>query len=183
RASAAAHLSLGLLCHQVARHPDATGHYERALALSRQSGWTAGESASLTNLGYLFLQMGRLPEAVGRVQEALALERATGDLPAQAVGLANLGLMDAELGQLDHAGAVDEYEQAMHLGRAGDGRWQEALALTGLARVLHRRGDPGRAATVAADAVALTAAAGFRVLEGQAREAAAATALHHGDLA
>jgi DNA-binding SARP family transcriptional activator/Tfp pilus assembly protein PilF len=152
RAAAAAHLSLGLLCHQVTRHKDAIEHYTRALALSRQSGWGAGESAALANLGNLYVEMGRLEEAVDHVRQSLALDRASGDPGAQAVHLANLGVMYVELGRLTES--LDHSLEALALYRAIGARANEPSVLGNIGVAYHMLGRFGEAFDYLSQAVA-----------------------------
>jgi DNA-binding SARP family transcriptional activator/tetratricopeptide (TPR) repeat protein len=152
RAAAAAHLSLGLLCHQVTRHKDAIEHYTRALALSRQSGWAAGESAALANLGNLYVEMGRLEEAVDHVRQSLALDRSGGDPGAQAVHLTNLGFMYVELGRLTES--LDHSLEALALYRGIGARASEPTVLGNIGVAYHLLGRFGEAFDYLSQAVA-----------------------------
>jgi DNA-binding SARP family transcriptional activator/Tfp pilus assembly protein PilF len=152
RAAAAAHLSLGLLCHQVTRHKDAIEHYTRALALSRQSGWAAGEAAALTNLGNLYVEMGRLEEAVDHVRQSLALDRAGGDPGAQAVHLTNLGFMYIELGRLTES--LDHSLEALALYRGIGAKASEPTVLGNIGVAYHLLGRFGEAFDYLSRAVA-----------------------------
>jgi DNA-binding SARP family transcriptional activator/tetratricopeptide (TPR) repeat protein len=152
RAAAAAHLSLGLLCHQVTRHKDAIEHYTRALALSRQTGWAAGESAALTNLGNLYVEMGRLEEAVDHVRQSLALDRAGGDPGAQAVHLTNLGFMYIELGRLTES--LDHSLEALALYRRIGAKASEPTVLGNIGVAYHLLGRFGEAFDYLSQAVA-----------------------------
>jgi DNA-binding SARP family transcriptional activator/tetratricopeptide (TPR) repeat protein len=152
RAAAAAHLSLGLLCHQVTRYKEAIEHYTRALALSRQSGWAAGESAALANLGNLYVETGRLEEAVDHVRQSLALDRAGGDPGAQAVHLANLGFMYIELGRLTES--LSHSLEALALYRGIGAEANEPTVLGNIGVAYHLLGRFGEAFDHLSQAVA-----------------------------
>jgi tetratricopeptide (TPR) repeat protein/transcriptional regulator with XRE-family HTH domain len=87
-------------------------HGGRALALSRQAGWTAGEARALNHLGVLHAECGRLDQAITLFSQAIVLDRQAPDGSTLASAQMNIGVACALAGRL--------YEALEHLAQARD---------------------------------------------------------------
>jgi non-specific serine/threonine protein kinase len=111
---------------------------EEYLALP-ETHWTAPASAlAHTALGVVALRRGDAAGARAHATEALELSRASGELVASMYP-PYLAAAAAAEGRLDEAQAL--YEQALEEGRGADFQLSVGLALHGLGRLAHARGD------------------------------------------
>jgi DNA-binding SARP family transcriptional activator/tetratricopeptide (TPR) repeat protein len=131
---AACHTSLGVARRCTGEYQAATGHLTTALALSRQTGWSAAESSILGSLAIGYAEIGDVRRAVQHFSEALELNRRLGRTAGEAVSVGNLGNLRSALGQLHEA--VADLTEALELYRKTGNVGGEALMLTNLGGVL-----------------------------------------------
>ncbi len=174
-AEATALTSLGLVDMRQGRCQQATGHFERALALFRQAGDRAGEARALTNVGNVAARRGRYHQAAAHFRRAIALFRETGDRTGEAYALGNLGDVDRRQGRLQQA--AGNLQQALVLFRETGDRTGEANAIGNLGCVDERLGRLQQASGNLQQALAL-----FRETGDRTGEAYALTSLGAVDL-
>ncbi|WP_282206298.1 BTAD domain-containing putative transcriptional regulator [Kitasatospora fiedleri] len=150
-----------------------------ALATARTVRNRALEANAHLALAAAHARAHRPAEAAAGHREALRLAEAAGDRHPQAAALAGLA---AALLATDPRAALRTAEHALVLAREAEFRVPEGDALTVLARVRVRLGDPRAALALGADALALHRASGHRPGEVRAHLtlALAATALSTG---
>ncbi|RAJ31202.1 DNA-binding SARP family transcriptional activator [Kitasatospora sp. SolWspMP-SS2h] len=150
-----------------------------ALAAARTVRNRALEANAHLALAAAHARAHRPAEAAAGHREALRLAEAAGDRHPQAVALTGLA---AALLDTDPRAALRTAEHALVLAREAEFRVPEGDALTVLARVRVRLGDPRAALALGTDALALHRASGHRPGEVRARLALAlaATALSTG---
>jgi len=144
-AEARALTSLGIVDSVQGRCEQATGQFQQALALYRDSGDEFGEARVLSNLGVVCRRQGRYQEAADYYRQARALFCETGHRLGEARALGNLGIVDERLGRYPQA--IGHHQHAAALGLAsqiGD-QYEQARAHNGLARSYHATGDQSQA--------------------------------------
>jgi tetratricopeptide (TPR) repeat protein len=132
-AEATALTNLGVVCWQLGRLPEATGHLEHALALFREFGDDRGEARTLGNLGVVHSSAGQGEVAAAYHKQALDRFVDLGDRVGEANTLTNLGSVLARLGR--PAPAVDQNTRALDIFRELQHRGGEATALNNLGDV------------------------------------------------
>jgi tetratricopeptide (TPR) repeat protein/transcriptional regulator with XRE-family HTH domain len=139
--SAAAHLadraaqadaltSLGLVDVHQGRYPQAAGHLQQALALSRETGDRTRQARALQDLGLADFQQGRWQQAISQLEQAQALFRETGDQIGEARVLGNLAIIEFQQGH--HEPAAAHLRQALAVYREADHLAGEAYILANL---------------------------------------------------
>jgi DNA-binding SARP family transcriptional activator/Tfp pilus assembly protein PilF len=137
---AASHLSLGHAYWSQRRQQQAMGHYQAALALSRQAPWPECEATALGNLGIAYWDTGQLEQAIGHTRRALAVQASSHH---QATKLANLGYWYWSMGELRQA--AGHLTRALALARSAGHQGSEAHALANLGLVHRDLGQAARA--------------------------------------
>jgi tetratricopeptide (TPR) repeat protein/transcriptional regulator with XRE-family HTH domain len=140
------HLSLG-------HSQQATGYYERSIALYRELGDRTGEARVLSNLGVTALFQGRYAEAIAYLERSLALFQALGNQIATARSLENLGISEGRLDR--HRQSVDHSQESLTLMRKLDNQAGEARVLAHLGETYLRQGQGQQAAEHCQQALAV----------------------------
>jgi tetratricopeptide (TPR) repeat protein len=179
RAQAVAQLSLADAYLHQSRYQQAVEHFTRALTLSGQTGWLAGQATVLCNLGLVYWQSGRLPEAADHLSQALVIARQTGQIASQAVVLGNLGIVCSESGRL--RAAADHLTQALALDKKLESRYGLAIALTNLGETFQMLGQLDHALDHLTQALALQREIGNRSAEADTLRILAAVHRDAGD--
>jgi tetratricopeptide (TPR) repeat protein/transcriptional regulator with XRE-family HTH domain len=141
-------------------HQQATGYYERSLALFRALGDRTGEARVRANLGLTAMYQGRYAEAIGQCEQAVGMFRALGDQVGMAIALENLGFSESRLDR--HSPAIDHLQEALTLMRELGSQSGEAHALAHLGEVYLRQGKDQEAADHGRQALALARRSGAR---------------------
>lgn len=116
----------GLLAYSQGDYAIATAHCDRALALYREAGDTAGMAAVLNNLGHVARATGDHPHARSLYEHSLELRRGLRDARGMAASLNNLALVAGERDRYGRAEAL--YHESLGLKRElGD---TEGIAVT-----------------------------------------------------
>ncbi len=102
-AMALLHQDVAHVHHGEGRHDEAIACLERALALSRRTGWRDCEATAHSNLGIVYGETGQLERAVEHFTWALEVNRQTGWTIGVAVAMANLGTLYRTQGELEAA--------------------------------------------------------------------------------
>lgn len=130
---------LGLLCHQEGKLLKTRQHFERGLALARQSGDQSRIASLLGNMAWVFLEEGSHDEALRYYEEQLALRRVLGDLGRAARSLSHLGAV--ALGQRDFVRARAYYQQSLPLHRQFKNESSVANDLCALGEIAWEQGE------------------------------------------
>jgi tetratricopeptide (TPR) repeat protein len=171
--------NLGLIANVRGRHAEALALYRMAIPSYQRLGQPRGLAETYHNLAITFRDLGDLKRAEKCERRALEYARQASDerLAAMAqVGLAELTLRqgDAELAEVTARRGAEAFA------RQGDVKGEaDALRLAGVAGTLLGKYDAADAAL--RRAVALAAAQGYALVEGEARRAQAELALARGD--
>ncbi len=152
-ARATALRSLGAVEWWPGRDQEATGHYLRALTISRELGDRGGEADTLRAIGFTLWLRGRYREAASRHRRALAIFRELGDREGEARTLFSLGFVTWEEGR--HEDAADHSRQALAIARELGDRGGEACVLDNLGVALWREGRYADAARYHREALAI----------------------------
>ena len=104
--------NLGICHHKLGEYRRAIDLHSQALAIARETGDRAGESADLGNLGICHFSLGEYRRAIDLHTQALAIARETGDRAGEGADLGNLGICHYSLG---------EYRRAIDLYHSGAG--------------------------------------------------------------
>jgi DNA-binding SARP family transcriptional activator len=129
------HFAQGRVLWLQARYAPARACYERALALTQQTGDRPGEARCLHSLGVLHYDLDEYSLALECHQQALTIRREIGDRRCEAESLNALANVYGALGEA--ALAREHYEQSLAIQRAIGDRRGEAIALYNIA-VHHR---------------------------------------------
>jgi DNA-binding SARP family transcriptional activator/tetratricopeptide (TPR) repeat protein len=172
--------NLGETLHWLGRSDEALESLTKALAGHREVGSGIGAADTQRVLATVHRDAARLEVALELARAALAGAREAEDRRSETDGLNTLGSVYRQLGETVRA--AEHHERALGLAREADLHFPAVEALVGLA-LTYRTSDPGRATGYAEQALALAHAAGYRMLEGNARLALAAAALATGDRA
>jgi CHAT domain-containing protein/tetratricopeptide (TPR) repeat protein len=129
---ARAHLRIGATMFQLGDNAGAIENYTKALALSTETGFKAGELSALNNLGNTYAQMIPLTpadarNAVNYLTKAVAGYRATNARVNEAESLNNLG--DVYVHQRNYPLAISTLTRAQQLARQTSNKTVEAIAL------------------------------------------------------
>jgi tetratricopeptide (TPR) repeat protein len=127
-----------------------------ALALSDSSADPIGRGGAAHVLGVTAQMRGELEEARRWISERIALAREDGNYAIVGLEASNLAMVERQLGNLDRAEQL--LREAMEIFHRRRDEWAIPFGLNGLAAVSVERGQPGRAATLAAAADAMVAA-------------------------
>ncbi|GHH76446.1 AfsR/SARP family transcriptional regulator [Promicromonospora soli] len=130
---------LGVGYVRVSRYELAVEHYNRSLALFRQTGDTMGEALTRIYRGNVDYQRGDPTTALEGHNRAIALARQAGDRFIEAVALTNLAAVEGRLGH--DATSYDACQQALVIFRDLGTLYDEAVALHNLANVEMSRGQ------------------------------------------
>lgn len=130
---------LGVGYVRVSRYETAVEHYDRSLALFRQTGDATGEALTRIYRGNVDYQRGDPKTALEGHNRALALARQAGDRFIEAVALTNLSAVEGRLGH--DAASYDACQRALVIFRDLGTLYDEAVALHNLANVEMRRGQ------------------------------------------
>ena len=135
---AAAEINLGDLHAQRSDFTEAEPHYLRALALTRETGWLAGEGGAMGNLALLYWRSGRLLDAVTLSESSIEVARRNHNPTAEATVLGNLSGLYWALGRLDESAKV--LQRALGLHRAAGWPQASAIAFLGLGLIRTEQG-------------------------------------------
>jgi tetratricopeptide (TPR) repeat protein len=168
---------LGEVCHLLGDLDDAATHLHRSLAVAGAVGDRAIEASAWADRAAIAVDQGRLTDANSHVQAAIA---ALGhqDHWTEVECRTTLGRVMHRLGRIRDA--ADEYTRALEMAGSADRCAPAVIALIGLSEVHRSRGELNDAVTCAQEALRISQAVGYRVLEGQAHAAAAEAALREG---
>jgi len=177
--------NLGVICFELGQLDRSAEYHRQALALHQPAGSRTDEAASLSNVGEVCLALGRLEEALGYLTQSLDLQQEIGSSYGRHETLRLLAALHPEAGSLNTLGAIHQglaepdlaaacHEQAVRLARRTASTAPEISALTGLASARLALGLQDAALGHAERAVSMARQVGYRLLEGQARQALAA---------
>jgi DNA-binding SARP family transcriptional activator len=172
--------NLGETLHWLGRSDDALESLSQALAGHREVGSGIGAADTQRVLATVHRDAGRLDVALELARGALTGARDAEDRRSETDGLNTLASVYRHLGETVRA--AEHHERALALAREADLHFPAVEALVGLA-LTYRSTEPARATRYAEQALTLAHAAGYRMLEGDARLALAAAALATGDRA
>ncbi len=130
---------LGTVCRQLGSFEEARAHYERAFALSSESGNQIGKAQALDNLGTVFYHQRDLAKAVAHHQQALEIRRTIGDRAGEGASLGNLSLATRDAG--DYTQALAYLSEALNIHQATGNRWEEVNDWSDLGVLLYFLGD------------------------------------------
>lgn len=99
------HHLLGFALNRTGHLPEALGHYEESLSISREIGDRANEGITLNNIATIYKSWGRYDDALKKLEESLNILREIGNLSGEAVTCWNLALEWERRGEL--AKAID----------------------------------------------------------------------------
>ena len=145
--------SLGTVHGRTGRGEEGLGHLHRALEITRETGNRTGECESLRALAAVYRDLGRYPQAFEHYDALLALVEELGS-PQDIESIARNGYGTTLCAVGRSAEAERQHERALALSRQTGDRYQQALAIDGLARACHARGDHPRARGLWLDALA-----------------------------
>jgi tetratricopeptide (TPR) repeat protein len=161
--NAASKNSLGETYRLLGQFTRAINLFEQALAIARETGDRANETAGLTSLGLCYYYLGEIPRAIDLFEQVLAIARETGDRASETAGLGNLANCYADLGQT--ARAIELYEQALAIDRETGWRANEATNLGNLGSRYADLGETARAIDLYEQALAIARQIGYRLVE------------------
>ena len=144
----------------------AVEHYQRALAIARETGHRSIEGSALGSLGNSYETLGQTGRAIEHYQQALAIAREIGDRSIEDSALGSLGNSYADLGQTERA--IEHYQQAVAIAREIGHRSSEGLWLGGLGGCYADLGQTERAIEHYQQALAIAREIGDRGIEGTA---------------
>ncbi|MGW1466698.1 BTAD domain-containing putative transcriptional regulator [Streptomyces sp. NPDC002308] len=137
----------------------AMGHATRALDISRELGWVAGEASALGLRAFSKWSMARLSSAYDDVTTALRLVHAAGNPHFEGFGLVGLGMVCRELGRLREA--AGHLESALALDEEHT-RWDDGPAIQVLGGVYWELGRLTDGLDLLGPAVVSDKRAGYR---------------------
>jgi CHAT domain-containing protein/Flp pilus assembly protein TadD len=143
---------LGFVYDDLGEKQDALRYYEKARDLAHQRLEVGIEANALNGLGLVYASLGQTEKAIGLYGQALKLYRLGKDTGQETAALNNLAVIYE---RLDPARARDLYEQTLVLGRESLSKEAQAAALSNLAFLEIRVGDPARALELCDQALAL----------------------------
>ncbi len=121
-------------------------HYQKALAISQQTGDIQGQIATLNNLGTLNVNRGEIGEAIAFYQKALAISQQIGDIQGQAATLNNLGMLKANRGEITEV--ISLYQQSLTLTEQIGDIQTKSRTLNNLGALKADRGEKEEAITL-----------------------------------
>jgi tetratricopeptide (TPR) repeat protein len=154
--------NLGLELGNVGQIEESIAVIERALATFERVGDDSGGATAMLNLAQLYLDSGAYDAAVPRFERALAmLERAHPDGTHPDLAHPHVGIGRVRLASGRFAEAIESFERAERLAREGHGTVRvRGEALAGKGGALLALGRPNEALAIAAEQIAVMAAAG-----------------------
>ena len=129
-----------------------------AFALSESHGDPVGRGSAAHVLGVTAQMQGDFEEARRWMTERIELARADGNYAGLGLEASNLAMVERQLGDVDRAEEL--LRQALEIFHRRRDEWAIPFGLNGIAAVAVERGQPERAATVAAAADAMVRAQG-----------------------
>lgn len=144
--------ALGYSYDDLGETQEALRYYEKALDLARRHNADGLEANTLNGLGLLYASLGQTEKAIGFYDQCLAISQARGDVVKETAALNNLALIYEKL---DPARARELYQRTLDLGRETLNRQAQAAALSNLAFLEARIGDPARALELSDESLAL----------------------------
>jgi tetratricopeptide (TPR) repeat protein len=136
---------LGIVRRHAGDYPGAIRALEEAVSISGDIGYRQGQANALKGLGIVFRLTGGYSEAADALRQALGIYRELGNRGGEVEAVNETGSLHRVRGDLDLAVAC--HREALHLAREIASAWDEAHALTGLARCDLAARRPGEAAT------------------------------------
>ena len=177
----AVRICLALHAYSVGQAHEATGHYERVVALGDGGVWPKGRAIALNGLGNVHQQQGQLVLAARTFRQAHAAERVIGPRKGEAVSLSNLGTTLFDCGELVEARAV--LGEALDLLVEVGSPVGQAMALNVLGGVELAEGDAAASRALRERALRLYRDTGARRGEAATLDNLAVLASHLGDYA
>jgi tetratricopeptide (TPR) repeat protein/transcriptional regulator with XRE-family HTH domain len=168
---------LGEVCHLIGELDHAVTHLDHSLAIASAGGHRATEASALALRAAVASDQGRLGDATSDAQAALLVLGGL-DHWTEIECRAALGSVMRHLGR--DRDAAEQHTQTLDLVGTVDRCAPAVLALIGLSEAHRSFGEMQEAAACAREALQISRAAGYRVLEGQAHVAAARAALDEG---
>jgi tetratricopeptide (TPR) repeat protein len=147
---AAALMNHGEIFALLGRWEDAKDYLERALAIRREQGATAGVTSAVGNLAAVYLALGNLDDALRCATEAVAGALEMGDLFYQGNALVVLAELHLRAGRVEDSVAV--LDDALTLARTHRHRYIEAACLRQYSRAMDAVGRRHAAAETSAHA-------------------------------
>lgn len=148
--------NMGFIALNGGDFPRARAMFEESLALYRQSGDKWGAGGPLYGLAMAYQLDGELASSTPLLEESLALFEETGDAHNAAIAQLNLAETALSQGELDRAGGY--FQEALERFHTIDDRARIADTLTGIGRLLARRGHQASATRLLSAASALAGA-------------------------
>jgi tetratricopeptide (TPR) repeat protein len=168
---------LGEVCRLLGDLDEAATHLRRSLAIATQIGNRAFEAPALATHAAVLAEQSCLPEAADTAMAAL-LAMTDQDHWNEVECRNTLGGVMSPLGR--HRDAVDEHTRALDLVGDADHAAPAVVALIGLSDAYRALDEIREAADCASEALQISTAVGYRMLEGQAHVATAQVALVEG---
>jgi tetratricopeptide (TPR) repeat protein/transcriptional regulator with XRE-family HTH domain len=168
---------LGEVLHLLGDLDEATSYLQRSLAIARRIGNRASEAPALAALAAVLADQGHLAEAADDATAAITAV-ADQDHWTEVECRNTLAGVMHHMGR--HRDAVDEHARAHDLTSGADRSAPAVVALIGMSEAYRALGEIQEAAACAGEALQISQAVGYRVLEGQAHLAAAQAALADG---
>ena len=169
---------LGNVYRDLGAEQKALDYYQQALPLERAAGNRASESNTLIAFGDAYFFLGEKQKSLDYYQQALALKRALGDRSGEALTLIGIGNVYSDLGSRqkapDQSGpedkrkALEDYEQALQIGRALHDPSVDVFGRMGAGVVYSALGDKQKAFDYINQALFLFNVARFRPGQGWA---------------
>jgi DNA-binding SARP family transcriptional activator/Tfp pilus assembly protein PilF len=131
--------SLGVVFYRQGDYRQATGRFQEALVLFRQSGDRSGEARTLHHLGMVFHVQGQYQRAIDLAWQTVELFRETGDQFGEAQALEALGLLTRQRGR--YQDATSHHRRALALRRELGDVSGQAYSLDNLGTVYLRQGS------------------------------------------
>jgi uncharacterized protein (TIGR02996 family) len=149
--TASAYYNLGAVLNGVGRLDEARAAGERALAIFRARRHRHGEGQALSLLGELAQRRNDHAAALELLEAAIARHREVGVVREHGIALGNLSRVHLDLGNFDDARAC--LHEALELDRECNNKYNEGLAILGLADAALGDGDLEDAARLADEAI------------------------------
>lgn len=118
---------------------DSLAYFDEALAISREAGDRANESAILNSLAQTYISLSQYEDALEKSEEALAIAREMGHQINEANALNTIGLIYQIQGQYEEA--LTNYETALIIVRDMDYRDGQGRTLYNIGGIYHIQGE------------------------------------------
>ncbi len=143
---------------------DALTHYDRALAIRRETGDRSGEGATLNNIAQIYHDWGRYDEALHGLEQSLVIRREIGDRAGEGPTLNNIAAVYHAWGRNDEALPV--LEESLVICREIGDRVGEGITLNNIAQIYQAWGRYDEALPVLEHSLTICREIGDRAGEG-----------------